>query len=134
MHQPFQIGDVKTYATTVQEADTAQFGSEQVHPVYATFALARDAEWACRLFVLDMKETAEEGIGVSISVDHQSPALIGEVVTFYATLRTVERNRVHCEYRAYAGQRLVATGLQDQKILNKTRLNQLFESLKSDDI
>ena len=126
MHQPFQIGDVKTYATTVQEADTAQFGGEQVHPVYATFALARDAEWACRLFVLDMK--------VSISVDHQSPALIGEVVTFYATLRTVERNRVHCEYRAYAGQRLVATGLQDQKILNKTRLNQLFESLKSDDI
>ena len=134
MRQPFQIGDVKTYTITVQETDTAQFGGEQVHPVYATFALARDAEWACRLFVLEMKENGEEGIGTSITVNHEAPGLIGETVTFYATLQAIEGNKVHCAYRAYAGERLIAKGYQDQKILTQTRLNQLFDALKSNNV
>lgn len=132
MQQPFRIGDTQSYQVTVQKTDTAQFGDQEVHPVYATFALARDAEWACRLFVLNMKETSEEGIGTSITVNHQAPALVGEVVTFYATLEQVEGNQVHCSYMAYVGNRLVADGRQDQKILRHERLTQLFESLKSD--
>ena len=58
----FEIGSQKYYSKLVEQADCAAFNSGLVHPVYATFALGRDAEWACRLFVLEMKEEEEEGI------------------------------------------------------------------------
>ena len=55
----------------------AAFGGEVVHEVYATFALARDAEWTTRQFVLDMRDDDEEGIGTFLSIEHKSPALWG---------------------------------------------------------
>ena len=130
MKQPFEIGAVMTYQVEVAESDTAQFGGAEVHPVYATFALARDAEWTCRQFVLDMKEDHEEGIGTHVTVNHQAPALVGETVHFYASLTKVDNRDVICQYTAYVGERLIASGEQGQKILPKARLNQLFESLK----
>ena len=66
MINPFQPGDVKSFVHVVTEADTARFDSGEVHNVYSTFALARDAEWSGRLFVLEMKEEGEEGIGTAI--------------------------------------------------------------------
>lgn len=130
MKQPFEIGAVMTYQVEVAESDTAQFGGAEVHPVYATFALARDAEWTCRQFVLDMKEDHEEGIGTHVTVNHQAPALVGETVNFYASLTKVDNRNVICQYTAYVGERLIASGEQGQKILSRVRLNQLFESLK----
>ena len=56
MKHIFKIGDKKIYSKVVNKNETATFEAGEVHPFYATFALARDAEWACRLFVLEMKE------------------------------------------------------------------------------
>ena len=47
---------------------------KNVHPFYSTFALGRDVEWACRQFVLEMKEEDEEGIGTFLNITHKSPA------------------------------------------------------------
>ena len=116
----------------VVEADVAAFDSGKVHPVYATFALARDAEWACRLFVLEMKEADEEGIGTFVTVEHISPALVGQTVTFVATIKEQKGNRIVCTYTASVGNRLIAQGEQGQKILKKERLQQLFSSLKDE--
>ena len=70
MKNIFKIGDQKQFKKIVLQNETASFESGEVHPVYSTFALARDAEWCCRLFVLEMKEENEEGIGTMISVNH----------------------------------------------------------------
>ena len=59
MKQIFKYGDTKEYYRVVAKGDVAKFNGVVVHPYYATFALARDAEWTCRLFVLDMKEIEE---------------------------------------------------------------------------
>jgi predicted thioesterase len=109
--------------------DTATFDSGQVHPVYATFALGRDAEWVCRLFVIDMKEADEEGIGTFIHVNHHSSALIGSTVNFNATFERLEGNHVICTFEAKIGDRLVASGQTGQKILKKEKLERLFTSL-----
>ena len=130
MKQVFQIGDVQTYMHLVTDADTARFPSGEVHAVYSTFALARDAEWSGRLFVLEMKEDDEEGIGTGITVEHASPALVGQEVTFTATLREVNGNEVVTDYAALVGDRLVAKGQQRQKILKREKLDRLFVSLK----
>jgi hypothetical protein len=52
MQNPFQPGAVQRFERVVREDDLARFDAGLVHPVYGTFALARDAEWVCRLFVL----------------------------------------------------------------------------------
>jgi fluoroacetyl-CoA thioesterase len=128
---PFAIGDLKVFRHIVTAADSARFETGEVHPVYSTFALARDAEWSGRLFVLDMKEEGEEGIGTGITVDHLSPALEGEEVMFTAALIRVINNEVVTSYEALVGDRLIARGEQRQKIVAKAKLDALFASLKA---
>lgn len=130
MINPFKAGDTKTVSHKISEADTARFESGEVHAVYSTFALARDAEWSGRLFVLDMKQDGEEGIGTGITVKHFSPALVGEVVTFIAVLVEVNRNEVITDYVAKANDRLIAEGRQWQKIIRKEKLEMLLSSIK----
>lgn len=129
MKDIFKPGDTKTYSHKVTEADAAVFSEGLVHPVYATFALSRDAEWACRQFVLEMKETDEEGIGTYLSVNHKSPAMIGEEVVFYAEVKTLERNELICTYTAKVGERIIAEGETGQKILKREKLERIFASL-----
>ena len=130
MINPFQPGDVKSFVHVVTEADTARFDSGEVHNVYSTFALARDAEWSGRLLVLEMKEEGEEGIGTAISVNHHSPALTGQEVEFTAALIEVKGNEVITEFTAKVNGRLIADGRQSQKILKKEKLDRLFNSLQ----
>ena len=130
MKSIFKPGDKKYFERKVEQADVATFESGQVHPVYATFALARDAEWVCRLFVLEMKEADEEGIGTFIRVEHVSPALIGNTVQFEAILKSLEENEIICDYIARVGDRIIAQGEQGQKILKKDKIEQLFKSLE----
>jgi predicted thioesterase len=130
LKNPFEIGDQKVYERTVLAEDQAAFESGLVHPVYSTFALARDAEWACRLFVLEMKEEDEEGIGSFIDVQHQSPAPVGAAVRVIATLEEVEGNRVLCSYEVFQDSRLIANGRQEQRILKKTKIDSIFAAAK----
>lgn len=123
------IGEQRAYVVQVQPGDTATFASGQVHPVYATFAVARDAEWVCRLFVLEMKEADEEGIGTFVTVNHHSPALVGSQVQFTATVESLQGNELICQWEAKVGERLLASGRQGQKILKKTKLQELFAAL-----
>ncbi len=104
----------------------AAFDTGPVHPVYSTFALARDAEWVCRLFVLEMKEEHEEGIGTFVSVEHVGPALLGSLVRFTAILLDVRDNRVRCRYEAHVGERMIARGEQEQRILQKSRVKAML--------
>lgn len=130
MNNPFKIGDIKEHFHTVNENDLAEFRTGKVHDLYSTFALGRDAEWCCRLFVLEMIEDDEQGIGTFLNISHRSPALLGSEVRFEAELTEVVTNNVTCKFRAFVGTRIVAEGEQGQKILKKDRLEQLFVSLK----
>lgn len=129
MKNLFKVGDKKTFSKIVSQADTANFDSGQVHPFYATFALGRDAEWCCRLFVLEMKEEDEEGIGTFLTIEHQSPSLVNNQVIFTAAVERLTKNEIICSYEAKVGERLIAIGKQGQKILKKEKINQIFNSL-----
>lgn len=129
MLEIFKPGDFKEFRHVVTPADTATFDSGEVHPVYSTFSLARDAEWCCRLFVLEMKESHEEGIGTMITVHHLSPAKLGDEVVFTARVKSITGNEIICTYEARVGSRLVARGEQGQKILPKEKLERIFAAL-----
>ena len=129
MINPLKIGDKKHFTRVVGEKDLAEFEAGLVHAFYATFALTRDAEWASRLFVLEMKEEDEEGIGTYIHIDHLSPAFLGDSVVLTAILSKVEGNATHCSIEARVGDRLIAQGKSGQKILKKTKLAAIISNL-----
>ncbi|MFN0275556.1 MAG: thioesterase family protein [Chitinophagales bacterium] len=129
MKNPFQTGDEKIYSKEVKANEIAEFESGTVHQFYATFALAKDAEWSTRLFVLEMKEEGEEGIGTFIEVTHHAPAMIGEVVDFYAKLEEVNGHEVICSFEARVGERKIASGKTGQKILKKEKVERLFHEI-----
>ncbi len=130
MQNPFKIGDQKVYESLVTDDKLARFDAGLVHPVYSTFALGKDAEWACRLFVLEMKEAGEEGIGSYLFIEHLSPALLGSTVKITARLEEVKGNEIMCTFEASCGERLIAKGKTGQKIIRKDRFEALLESLK----
>lgn len=123
----FKPGDQKIYERVVQEGDVAAFHGEVVHPVCSTFALARDIEWSTRLFVLDMREEDEEGIGTFLSVEHRSPAFVNEKLTIEATVERITGHELICSYIARVGERIVATGKTGQKILKREKIARLFQ-------
>lgn len=129
MKHIFDIGAEKTMQKKVTTNDLAHFDAQKVHDVYATFALAKDVEWACRQFVLEMKEPHEEGIGTMLNIEHISPALLGEVVNFSCRISALKGNNVVCSYEVKVGDRLIAKGEQGQKILPKAKIDAIFKKL-----
>ncbi len=133
MKMIYKHGDLLQYSRIVTQNDIAAFESGTVHHVYSTFALTRDAEWSGRLFVLNMKEAHEEGIGTMITVVHKSPAFIGQEVTFIARFEEItEKGEIITSFEAFVGERLVASGKQGQRILQVSKLETHFQSLEND--
>jgi predicted thioesterase len=124
------IGEKIEISKTVEENDLATFETGTVHPFYGTFALGRDVEWACRQFVLEMKEEDEEGIGTFLNITHKSPAMLGQTVRIEAVLTELDGNSVNCSFSVWVNDRLVAEGTQGQKILKKEKLERIKQQLQ----
>jgi fluoroacetyl-CoA thioesterase len=123
----FKAGDKKEYRKTVQPEDVAAFNGEIVHPVCATFSLAREIEWTTRQFVLEMKDDDEEGIGTFLTIEHKGPAFIGEEIVFTGTIDMIKDHELICSFEARTKDRLVAAGKTGQKILKREKIKQLFK-------
>jgi fluoroacetyl-CoA thioesterase len=126
MKASFTVGDHQFYQHVVTPSDRAMFHGEVVHEVYATFALARDAEWTCRQFVLTMCDADEEGIGTFLEITHHAPAFVNERVDFEAELTECKGNEIICRFKAFVADRQIATGRTGQKIIKKERLATLL--------
>jgi fluoroacetyl-CoA thioesterase len=126
MKDIFRHGDQKEYRRIVKADDVAAFQGEVVHPVCATFVLARDIEWTTRQFVLEMREDDEEGIGTFLSIDHRSPAFVGEEIIFTARIEQLTDNELLCSYVATVNGRVIAEGKTGQKISKKERIDRIF--------
>ena len=131
MRHLFQEGDTKQYLKKVTTADFAQFEAGLVHPVCSTFALAQAMEWASRLFVLEMKDEDEEGIGTLLHIDHKGPAFEDEELCVLAIYETLTGNELRCAITVTVGDRLVATGQTGQKILKKEKIHRLLKNSRN---
>ena len=127
MKDIFKPGDTKQTRYLVKDADVASFLGKVVHPVCATYTLAREIEWATRQFVLDMREESEEGIGTSLSIDHQGPAFVGEEIVITAWVEDINGHELICRYEAKVNDRLIAIGKTGQKILKRDKIAQIFK-------
>ena len=132
MRNLYKRGDTKTFDQLVGPEDMATFDSGNVHAVLSTFVLGRNAEWVCRLFVIDLKEDDEEGIGTFLEVEHKSPAFVGEMVNYTSIFEEQKGNTIICQFKAFVNDRLIAKGRTGQKILKKEKINQLFKGIRGE--
>lgn len=77
-------------------------------------------------FFIDMKEEDEEGVGTHLSIDHLSPAFVGEELEITATVAQLSGNELICNIEVKTSNRLIATGKTGQRMLKKEKLNRLF--------
>ncbi len=127
------VSDIREHSFVVASEDVAAFQGKVVHPVCATFTLAREIEYASRIFVLEMKEDNEEGIGTELSITHLGPAFPGEEVSIVATLDQLTHEDVICSFVARVGERLVARGTTGQKVFLKEKIKRHFSRISAGD-
>ena len=123
-------GDKKLYEKVVSPDDLAVFHDQLVHEVYSTFALARDMEWASRLLLLDILKEEEEGIGTELQVKHLAPVFLGQKIKIMAIVKNFNNKILDCEVTVNCGSKIIATGFTQQKIMNKSRLAEIFRTKK----
>jgi fluoroacetyl-CoA thioesterase len=126
MQHNIKPGDKREYRSVITSEDVASFQGKVVHPVMATYALAREIEWTTRLFVLAALDEDEEGIGTFLSIDHKNPAFVGEEIIFTAWVDQLNGNELICFYEARIGDRLIALGKTGQKILKRDKIQEIF--------
>jgi fluoroacetyl-CoA thioesterase len=125
-------GFAAEFTTRVTPEMTVNFEElGRVHPVYATYWLARHMELAGRKVLLGFLEEGEEGIGQAVSVDHLALALPGMQITVQASHAYTQGNRVVCQCLAHnqLGD-LIGRGQTVQVVLPQKRLDQLFDQLR----
>jgi fluoroacetyl-CoA thioesterase len=71
-----------------------------VHPVYATYTMAKHFEEAGRKVLLPHLEPGEAGIGAAVSVEHRAPSWVGDAIRVVARCVEVRSGRLTCECRA----------------------------------
>lgn len=125
-------GFTQTLLVTVTDEMTVNFGElGAVHPVYATYWMAKHFEEAGRKIILPFLEAGDEGIGAQVDVTHTASALPGMQVTITAVFNRQEGRRIYADMRAVSelGDDL-GTGSTTQVILPKGRLDDNFEQLR----
>ena len=106
--------------------DFAELG--RVHPVYATYNMAKHFEEAGRMLLLRHLDDGEDGLGSKVAVEHLAPSWVGDRLTIEARCTEVRGNRITCACRATDGDgREVGRGSTVQVVLPRAVLDRTLE-------
>lgn len=125
-------GFTQVLTLTVTPEMTVDFGElGAVHPVYATYWMARHFEEAGRKIILPFLEDGEGGIGTQVDVTHTASALPGMTVTVTATFERMDGRRIVATLRAVneLGDE-IGTGTTTQMVLPQAKIDANFERLR----
>ena len=98
---PIPLGESAALEVVVTPELTVHFEElGSVHPVYATYNMAKHFEEAGRKLLLRHLGDDEDGLGRSVAVEHLAPSWVGDRLTIVARCVAVDGNRVTCECTA----------------------------------
>ena len=119
--RPVPVGASAVLDVVVTPEMTVHFDElGPVHPVYATYSMAKHFEEAGRKLLLRHLEPGEAGIGSALSVEHLAPSWAGDPVRVTARCAEVRGNRLTCECVAVdAGGRVLGRGTTVQVVLSE---------------
>ena len=117
--RPVPAGESAVLDVVVTGSMTVDFDElGPVHPVYATYSMAKHFEEAGRKLLLRHLEAGEAGIGRSVSVEHLAPAWVGDPIRVTATCVAVRGTRLTCACTAVdADGQVLGRGSTEQVVL-----------------
>ncbi|MCZ2805452.1 thioesterase family protein [Modestobacter sp. VKM Ac-2983] len=120
------VGATATLDVVVTPELTVHFDElGPVHPVYATYSMAKHFEEAGRKLLLQHLEPGQAGIGRSVAVEHLGPSWVGDTVVVTARCTEVSGNRLTCACTATDAQgRELGRGTTVQVVLPEELLEQ----------
>jgi fluoroacetyl-CoA thioesterase len=126
--KPIPLGASATLEVVVTDDMTVDFTElGRVHPVYATYTMAKHFEEAGRMVLLRHLDEGEEGLGSAVTVEHLAPSWVGDRLAIEAHCVEVDGNRLTCECRATDGDgREVGRGSTVQVVLPRDRLDAIL--------
>ncbi|MBB3084397.1 thioesterase family protein [Geodermatophilus sabuli] len=121
---PVPVGATALLDVVVTPEMTVRFDElGPVHPVYATYTMAKHFEEAGRKLLLRHLEPGEAGIGRSVSVEHLGPSWVGDTLRVTARCVEVRGNRLTCACTAVdADGRELGRGTTVQAVLSEQDL------------
>jgi fluoroacetyl-CoA thioesterase len=108
------------------------FDGSAIHPLYSTSTMVRHMEFAARKVILPFLEEHEEGMGISVDVQHLHPVPEGKEVTCIATFQEMIGKRILCDVQVKCGSRLVGRGFVTQAILPKEDIQKNITQAQND--
>ncbi len=127
--RPIPVGEAAELDVVVTPELTVHFEElGSVHPVYATYNMAKHFEEAGRKLLLRHLDPDEDGLGRSVSVEHLAPSWVGDRIRVVARCVEVRGSRVTCECTATDGDgREVGRGSTVQVALPRALLDQRLD-------
>lgn len=128
---PIPEGYEDSVGVVVTEEMTVEFGElGRIHPVYATYWLAKHMEEAGRKIILPFLEEGEEGIGSAVTVKHRAPALVGMRVEVIARHVRTEGTKILADCTAHneLGD-LIGTGSTVQYVFPASEVEERFREV-----
>ncbi len=129
--RPIPEGYEDSVGVVVTDEMKVEFGElGRIHPVYATYWLAKHMEEAGRKIILPFLEEGEEGIGSAVTVKHRGPALVGMRVEVVARHVSTEGAKIlaACTAHNELGD-LIGTGSTEQYVLPAVDVEERFREL-----
>jgi fluoroacetyl-CoA thioesterase len=122
--RPVPVGESAAVEVVVTPEMTVHFDElGPVHPVYATYSMAKHFEEAGRKLLLRYLDPGEVGVGRRVSVEHLAPAWVGDHLTVTARCADLRGNRLTCDCSAVdASGRELGTGTTVQAVLPEAEL------------
>jgi fluoroacetyl-CoA thioesterase len=98
---PIPVGETAVLEVVVTAEMTVRFDElGPLHPVYATYTMAKHFEEAGRKLLVPHLQPHEGGIGASVSVEHLAPSWVGDAIRVTARCVEVSGNRLTCDCTA----------------------------------
>lgn len=104
----------------VTEEMTAHLEGHVLHRIYGTFWACYHAEVAARKAIEPYFDEGENAVGSELAISHHTMAPVGALLHVTATVESVRDRRIVCRVEIRHGDRLVASGTQQQTILPTT--------------
>ena len=131
MESSLQVGNTASHSFLVTPEMQPVFSNEIIHPVCSTWDMAHQFEVVARKTLEPHLSEGEEGIGSFLSIEHRSPAPIGENVLLEAVVTECDASSLVCTITARIGSRVCASGKQIQRILPSSTIHELIKKATS---
>ncbi len=130
MKDTLKVGVTLTRRLTVEKDSTIDFMGDDLR-VYATPALVRDVEHACRDMILEHLDDGEDSVGTRVEIEHLAATLPGMWVEITTTITSLKGRMVTMEFEVHDQIEQIGRGNHSRFVIDKAKTGERLAAKKA---